>query len=57
MELRLRAELAKLPSSEGAMAMAELITPNEEIILEKVLAKGRVKALAGGFLRALNARF
>ena len=49
--------MAKLPPSEGAMAMTELITPYEEIVLEEGLAKGRVEGLAEGLLRALNARF
>jgi len=43
------------------MAMTELITPYEEIVLEeglaKGLAKGRVEGLVEGLLRALTARF
>ena len=65
LELRFRAELATLPTPEGAVAMTELITPYEEIVLEEGLAKGlakgrvegRITGLTEGLLRALEARF
>ena len=57
LELRFRVEMANLAASEGSMAMTELITPYEEILLEEGLAKGRVAGLAEGLLRALEARF
>ncbi len=61
LELQFRTEVAKLTASEDAMAMTELITPYEEIVLEEGLAKGRVEGrvegLVEGLLRALNARF
>jgi hypothetical protein len=73
LELRFRNEVARLPASEGAMAMTELITPYEEIVLEEGIARGlatgraegrvegrlegRLAGLAEGLLRALDARF